>query len=228
MNLIQEKLFSLADEKYKDFTANLVPNIDKQTMIGVRSPALRELAKELDQDQVQEFLDTLPHTYYEENNLHAFLLGKIKDYDKCIQRVQAFLPYVDNWATCDSMATPVYKKHLNQVKEWIPGWLQDEHEYTIRYGIDVLMRYFLDEAFDPMYLEWVRDIESDRYYINMMRAWYFATALAKQEPSTYPMFEKQLLDKWTHNKAIQKCIESRRISEDLKQKLRLLKRRTQQ
>ena len=225
MRQIQEKLFSLADIKYKDFTASLIPTVDKETIIGVRSPALRQLAKELDQDQVQEFLDTLPHTYYEENNLHAFLIGRIKDYSQCIQRVEDFLPYIDNWATCDSLATPIFKKHLDQVKEKVYIWLEDEHEYTVRYAIGVLMRYYLDEAFDSIYLDWVQNIDKDTYYINMMRAWYFATALAKQEKATYPIFEKELLDVWTHNKAIQKCIESRRISNDLKQKLRVLKRK---
>ena len=224
MREIQEKLFSLADIKYKDFTASLIPTVDKETIIGVRSPALRQLAKELDQDQVQEFLDTLPHTYYEENNLHAFLIGRIKDYSQCIQRVEDFLPYIDNWATCDSLATPIFKKHLEQVKDRVYIWLEDEHEYTVRYAIGVLMRYYLDEAFDSIYLDWVQNIDKDTYYINMMRAWYFATALAKQEKATYPIFEKELLDVWTHNKAIQKCIESRRISNDLKQKLRVLKR----
>lgn len=225
MRQIQEKLFSLADIKYKDFTASLIPTVDKETIIGVRSPALRQLAKELDQDQVQEFLDTLPHTYYEENNLHAFLIGRIKDYSQCIQRVEDFLPYIDNWATCDSLATPIFKKHLDQVKEKVYIWLEDEHEYTVRYAIGVLMRYYLDEAFDSIYLDWVQNIDKDTYYINMMRAWYFATALARQEKATYPIFEKELLDVWTHNKAIQKCIESRRISNDLKQKLRVLKRK---
>ena len=225
MREIQEKLFSLADIKYKDFTASLIPTVDKETIIGVRSPALRQLAKELDQDQVQEFLDTLPHTYYEENNLHAFLIGRIKDYSQCIQRVEDFLPYIDNWATCDSLATPIFKKHLEQVKDRVYIWLEDEHEYTVRYAIGVLMRYYLDEAFDSIYLDWVQNIDKDTYYINMMRAWYFATALAKQEKATYPIFEKELLDVWTHNKAIQKCIESRRISNDLKQKLRVLKRK---
>lgn len=225
MREIQEKLFSLADIKYKDFTASLIPTVDKETIIGVRSPALRQLAKELDQDQVQEFLDTLPHTYYEENNLHAFLIGRIKDYSQCIQRVEDFLPYIDNWATCDSLATPIFKKHLDQVKEKVYIWLEDDYEYTVRYAIGVLMRYYLDEAFDSIYLDWVRNIDKDTYYINMMRAWYFATALAKQENATYPIFEKELLDVWTHNKAIQKSIESRRISNDLKQKLRVLKRK---
>ncbi len=225
MREIQEKLFSLADIKYKDFTASLIPTVDKETIIGVRSPALRQLAKELDQDQVQEFLDTLPHTYYEENNLHAFLIGRIKDYSQCIQRVEDFLPYIDNWATCDSLATPIFKKHLNQVKEKVYIWLEDDYEYTVRYAIGVLMRYYLDDAFDSIYLDWVQNIDKDTYYINMMRAWYFATALAKQEKATYPIFEKELLDVWTHNKAIQKCIESRRISNDLKQKLRVLKRK---
>ena len=225
MREIQEKLFSLADIKYKDFTASLIPTVDKETIIGVRSPALRQLAKELDQDQVQEFLDTLPHTYYEENNLHAFLIGRIKDYSQCIQRVEDFLPYIDNWATCDSLATPIFKKHLDQVKEKVYIWLEDDYEYTVRYAIGVLMRYYLDEAFDSIYLDWVQNIDKDTYYINMMRAWYFATALARQEKATYPIFEKELLDVWTHNKAIQKCIESRRISNDLKQKLRVLKRK---
>ncbi len=223
---IQEKLFSLQDEKYRDFQAKLIPGYDASTMIGVRTPELKKLAKEMVKNEgVQEFLSDLPHKYFDENQLHAFIISEIKDYEKCMAEVEKFLPYVDNWATCDQLSPKVFKKHTEELLVKIKEWMAKDKTYTVRFGIGMLMQYFLNDKFKPEYPEAVAKIRSEEYYINMMIAWYFATALAKQYEAVLPFIEKRSLDKWTHNKAIQKAVESCRISDDRKAYLRTLKER---
>ena len=223
---IQKKLFALQDVKYRDFQRKLMPTVSPETVIGVRTPELRKLAKALSKEpEIGAYLKLLPHRYYEENNLHGFLLDGIKDYNEAVSAVDAFLPYVDNWATCDLMSPKVFQKHLPELLTKIREWISGTHTYTVRFGIGMLMSYYLDEAFTPEFPEWVAGIHSAEYYINMMIAWYFATALAKQWGAALPYIEQQRLDKWTHNKAIQKAIESYRITEEQKAYLRTLKRK---
>lgn len=224
MTEIQERLFTLRDEKNAAFVAKLVPNIPAETILGVRTPALRKLAKELYKTtDVAAFMDALPHAYFEENGLHAFFLEQIKDFDACMAGVEYFLPYVDNWATCDSMSPPVFKKHRAALLEHVRRWLGSERPYTVRFGVKMLMDHFLDGDYQPEYLESVSVIQSEEYYVNMMRAWYFATALAKQWDSAVLFLMERRLDLWTHNKTIQKAVESRRIPEERKQLLRTLR-----
>ncbi len=225
MTKIQQQLFALRDEKYKAFHSKLIPTIDPQTIIGVRTPELRKLAKQIEQEpETQEFLHTLPHSYYEENNLHDFLLERIKDYPTFLAELNAFLPYVDNWATCDGLRPKCVKKHLPEFLQEIRGWMHAERTYTIRFGINMLMSFYLDDAFQEEYLSWVAQVQSEEYYVQMMQAWYFATALAKQWDSTILYLQNDQLGTWIHNKTIQKAIESRRISTQQKQLLRTLKR----
>jgi len=221
---VQESLFGLQDLKYRDFHARLMPTVDPELVIGVRTPALRKFAKEFSKMPESElFLNQLPHKYYEENNLHGFLIAGMKDYDRCIREVDRFLPYVDNWATCDLMSPKIFKKHLPELLEQIKVWIASEHTYVIRFGIGMLMSFYLDEAFDERYLEMVSSVHSEEYYVNMMIAWYFATALAKQYEYVLPYIEEKRLEKWTHNKTIQKAVESYRITEDQKRYLKTLK-----
>ncbi len=221
---IQSRLFKLQDLKYKGFQCKLMPTVNPETVIGVRTPDLRKLAKEFSKmPEASEFLKILPHTYYEENNLHGFIIETIKDYDAAIAAVDAFLPYIDNWATCDLISPKVFKKHLPELFEKINLWLQSDRTYTVRFGIGMLMSFYLDDNFKPEMLELVANIRSDEYYINMMIAWYFATALAKQYDAVLPYIQQQRLEKWTHNKAIQKATESYRISDESKAYLRTLK-----
>ncbi len=225
MTKIQQQLFTLRDEKYKAFHSKLIPTIDPQTIIGVRTPELRKLAKQIEQEpETQEFLHTLPHRYYEENNLHDFLLERIKDYPTFLAELNAFLPYIDNWATCDGLRPKCVKKHLPEFLQEIRGWMQSERTYTIRFGINMLMSFYLDDAFQEEYLSWAAQVQSEEYYVQMMQAWYFATALAKQWDSTILYLQNDQLGTWVHNKTIQKAIESRRISAQQKQLLRTLKR----
>lgn len=225
MTEIQKQLFALQDEKYRDFCAKLTPNLDKSVIIGVRTPELRKLAKELSGKQTAAaFMESLPHEYYEENNLHGFLVEQIKDYDACADAVERFLPYVDNWATCDQMNPKVFKKHRAELLERIKVWLRAKETYTVRFGIGMLMSHYLDENFSLEYLELVAGLRSQEYYVNMMIAWYFATALAKQYDAALPYIQQERLDAWTHNKAIQKALESYRVSEEHKKELRGLKR----
>lgn len=225
MTKIQQQLFALRDEKYKAFHSKLIPTIDPQTIIGVRTPELRKLAKQIEQEpETQEFLHTLPHRYYEENNLHDFLLERIKDYPTFLAELNAFLPYIDNWATCDGLRPKCVKKHLPEFLQEIRGWMQSERTYTIRFGINMLMSFYLDDAFQEEYLSWVAQVQSEEYYVQMMQAWYFATALAKQWDHTVLYLQQEKLCTWVHNKTIQKAIESRRISTQQKQLLRTLKR----
>ena len=214
---VTERLFELCDEKYRDFHAKLIPNVDKSAIIGVRTPVLRKFANEFAKSpDSAKFLNILPHKYYDENNLHGFLLEKIKDYDEIISRLDRFLPYVDNWATCDLISPKVFAKNKERLKTDAFRWMNSSDTYTVRFGIGCLMRHFLDDGFRPSYAKAVADLRSDEYYINMMRAWYFATALAKQYDAVLYVFEQKLLDKWTNNKAIQKARESNRLSAEQK------------
>ena len=221
---VQTRLFELQDLKYRDFHAKLMPTVNKEKIIGVRTPALRVFAKKYGKtDEAKEYLQILPHQYYEENNLHGLLIEQIKDYDTCLRELERFLPYIDNWATCDMLAVKVVKNHLDTFIDEVYRWMESDHAYTIRFGISMLMRYYLEDAFQMVYPEKVAQIRSEEYYVNMMRAWYFATALAKQYDKILPFIEKQKLDVWTHNKTIQKAIESYRITPEQKEYLRGLK-----
>ena len=224
MTEIQKELFQLQDKEYRQFHSSLMPTIDPDLVIGVRTPELRKLAKRLGKEKdISIFLGTLPHTYYEDNNLHAFIISEYKDYAACIEALDAFLPYVDNWATCDMMVPGVLKKDLPKTMDKIREWLSSEKTYTIRFGLGMIMRFYLEDAFDTEYLTMVASVTSEEYYVKMMIAWLFATALAKQYKATIPFIEQRCLEPWTHRKAIQKAIESRRITEEQKQYLRTLK-----
>lgn len=221
---IRERLFSFRDEKFAAFQAKLIPNIAPERIIGVRTPELRKLAKALrGSDEAEGFLKELPHEFFEENNLHAFLLCEIKDFERCVRRVEEFLPYVDNWATCDQLRPRVFAKNKQALLPCIRAWIASDRVYTRRFGIGMLMSHFLDEDFREEYLGWVSDIHSAEYYVNMMIAWYFATALAKQYKAALPYIEERRLDPWVHNKTIQKALESFRVSDEQKKLLRTLK-----
>ena len=221
---IRARLFEMQDLKYRDFTAKLTPTVPPERIIGVRTPELRKYAVELSKtEDAAAFMAALPHLYQEENNLHAFLIERIADYDACVAALDAFLPYVDNWATCDSMSPKCLKKQLPRLTGEIRRWMASDWVYTVRFGMGMLMRHFLDDAFDPAYLDWVAALRSEEYYINMMIAWFFATALAKQWDATLLFIVNCRLDPWVHNKAIQKAIESFRIPEDRKNLLRAQK-----
>ena len=228
VNEIQKALFAKQDLKFKAFHSKLIPTTDPNSVIGVRTPDLRAIAKTYStHPDVEKFLSTLPHKYYDENQIHAFILSLIKDSDDCVSHVDAFLPFVDNWATCDQMRPKVFAKVTNRekllkdVQRWIKAPI--EKVYTVRFGIETLMSFFLDGDFDMKYLKWVSKIRSEEYYLNMMVAWFFATALAKQYEATIPFVEKRVLDTWTHNKTIQKAIESYRITDEQKAYLKSLK-----
>ena len=221
---VQADLFAIQDLAYRDFQAKLMPTVNKETVIGVRTPSLRSYAKKFGKtDNVSAFLEVLPHKYYEENNLHGLLIEQIKDYPSCIAALDRFLPYIDNWATCDMIALRTVKNHLDIFIQEVCRWIASDHPYIVRFGIGMLMRYYLEDAFRMEYPEKVAQIRSEEYYVNMMRAWYFATALAKQYDKILPFIEKQKLDVWTHNKTIQKAIESYRITPEQKEYLRGLK-----
>jgi len=224
MTEIQERLFELQDEKYRDFQAKLIPTADPASVIGVRTPELRKLAKELSKkDDIDAFLEALPHGYFDENQLHAFILSGMKDYGKCMSGVCSFLPFVDNWATCDQMSPKVFGKNKDDLLTHIKEWLRSDRTYTVRFAVGMLMEHFLGDDYDIAYPEMVAAIRSDEYYVNMMRAWYFATALAKQYDSAVRFIEEKKLDRWTHNKAIQKSVESYRITPEQKTYLKSLK-----
>ena len=214
----------MQDEKYRDFQVKLIPSAEPDTVIGVRTPQLRKYAGQLlKREDVSAFLDDLPHRYFDENQLHAFIISGIKDYERCINEVIRFLPYVDNWATCDQMSPKIFKKHRKELLENVELWLSSKETYTVRFGIGMLMEHFLDEDYDTNYPEMVAAVRSEEYYINMMIAWYFATALAKQYETVIPFIENKRLSDWTHNKAIQKAVESYRITQEQKDYLRGLK-----
>ncbi len=223
MTEIQKQLFAMQDVPYRDFQVKLIPGIDPEHVIGVRTPALRSFAKQLAKTpEAESFLHDLPHTYFDENQLHAFILSEMKDYDALLEELERFLPHIDNWATCDQLSPKVFAKHPELIGE-IRRWMDAAHPYTVRFGIGMLMRWYLDAAFQPEYLEWVAAVESDEYYVNMMRAWYFATALAKQYDAAVGYFETHRLDAWTHSKALQKARESFRVSDTHKAYLQTLK-----
>ena len=226
MKCISEELFKLQDIKYRDFQVKLIPNYSIDIMIGVRTPDLRNYAKKLlKENKYKDFLEELPHKYFDENQLHAFIISEIKDYEKCIIYINKFLPYVDNWATCDQMSPRIFKKNKDKLIIEIMRWIKSKETYTVRFGIGMLMQYYLDDDFNPKYLEKVSKIKSKEYYVNMMIAWYFATALAKQYDDAIKYIEKNILDKWTHNKTIQKALESYRITPSQKEYLKRLKRK---
>ena len=221
---ILEDLFALQDKAYQAFQRKLFPTVSPDAIIGVRTPLLRKLAAELaGTPQAEAFLRALPHEYYEESNLHAFLVERIRDYDAALAETERFLPYIDNWATCDCFCPKVFAKHKAELLPSIRRWLDSDRIFTVRYAVGMLMRYYLDAEFRPEYLLWVAGLHSEEYYLNMMRAWYFATALAKQPDAALPWLTERRLDVWTHSKTIQKAVESYRISPEMKQQLRELR-----
>ena len=221
---VQKELFVLQDLKYRDFHAKLIPSVDKEKVIGIRTPALRAYAKKFGKkEEAKQFLEILPHQYYEENNLHGLLIEQMKEYEKCVEKLERFLPYIDNWATCDLLAVKTVKNHLDLYISEVYRWMESDQPYTIRFGVNMLMKYYLGDNFKIEYPEKVAAIRSEEYYVNMVRAWYFATALAKQYEQILPFLEERRMDLWTHNKTIQKAIESYRITSEQKEYLRTLK-----
>ena len=225
---IREELFRLQDLGYRDFQSRLIPTVDPQRIIGVRTPALRALAKALlRQGEASAFLEALPHDYFDENQLHAFLLCEMKDFSACLEAVECFLPFVDNWATCDQLSPKVFRKHRPELLAPVRRWIDSGETYAVRFGLGMLLAHYLDEAFDPLYLEWAAAVPSVEYYVRMMVAWYFATALTKQWDAALPCLTERRLDGWTHNKTIQKALESDRIRPEQKELLRGLRVRNQ-
>ena len=224
VDVIRAQLFALQDKEYQIFHSRLMPTLPPETVIGVRVPLLRKLAKQLtDTPEAEVFLQELPHFYYEENALHAFLLEPVRDYGTALAATERFLPYVDNWAVCDSFSPKVFAQHKPELLPAIRRWLGSDQVYTVRYGIGMLMRYYLDDAFRPEYLAWVAAVHSEEYYVNMMIAWYLATALAKQWDATIPYLEERKLSPWVHRKTIQKAVESYRITDEQKVYLKTLR-----
>ena len=224
MTDLQQQLFALQDKTYREFHSKLMPDTDKETVIGIRIPVLRKFAREFARrPEAREFLQQLPHQYYEENNLHMMLIIAEKDYEKCLAEVERFVPYIDNWATCDMPAPKCFAKHKQELLPKVEEWIASEETYTIRYGIDLLMALYLDEDFRPEYLKLAASVTSEEYYVKMVIAWYFATALAKQWDSTIPYIEQRRLSDWVHRKTIQKAVESYRITKEQKDYLRTLK-----
>ena len=222
---MQKELFALQDLKYRDFHSKLLPGVDKETIIGIRTPVLRKFAKEFSKrKEAEEFLQDLPHQYYEENNLHMMIITGIKDYDKCLEEIKKFVPYINNWATCDLPLPKCFGKHKEELLPQIREWIASDHTYTIRYGLGTLMSLYLDENFKPEYLELTASVRSEEYYVNMMMAWYFATALAKQWEATVPYIEQRKLPQWVHRKTIQKAVESYRITSEQKTYLKSFRR----
>lgn len=221
---VTEKLLALGEPAYRDFLAKLIPTVDPSTIIGIRSPLMRSLTKELaGTPDAEAFLAELPHKYYEENTLHGILIERIGSYDRTIEAIDRFLPYVDNWATCDTMSPKIFKKHHAELAGKIPEWIHSDHTYTIRFGVGMRMAHFLEEDYRPDIADEVASIVSDEYYVNMMIAWFFATALAKRYDDILPVIESRRLSVWTHNKTIQKAVESYRITEDHKTYLKSLR-----
>lgn len=221
---IIRELFRLQDRDYALLQAKIIPNVASERIIGVRTPALRTFAKTLYKDSdIEDFLSGVPHRYFDEDQLHAFVISLEKDFDRCITRVDAFLPYIDNWATCDQLSPKVFKKNPEKLLPFIQTWIKSDKTYTVRFAIGMLMQHFLDENFDTKYVDMVAEVKSKEYYINMMIAWYFATALAKQYESVLPYIEEKRLDSWTHNKTIQKSVESYRITDEQKKYLKSMK-----
>ena len=214
---IREELFRLQDTEYRDFQGALIPTVARASFIGVRTPALRALAKRYSKKaEISVFLSDLPHRYFDENQLHAFIISEINDFSLALREVERFLPYVDNWATTDQMSPKVFKKHKKELLPAIDRWLLSDCIYTVRFAVGMLMAHFLDEDFDPVYLEKVAVVSSEEYYVKMMVAWYFATALAKQYDAALPYITEKRLAPWTHNKTIQKALESYRVPPERK------------
>ena len=223
---IQKELFSLQDKEYMKFLSKLTPNVSEDTIIGVRIPEIRKLAKKLvKNNEYEDFLKELPHKYYDENLLHGAIISESKDFEKCIKLLDNFLPFVDNWAVCDTISPKIFKKYKKELIEKIKEWSQSDKTYTCRFGVEMLMTHFLDEDFKKEYLEMVANIHSEEYYVKMVVAWFFATALAKQWDYAVIYLENNRLDVWVHNKTIQKARESLRILEDKKGYLKGLKRK---
>lgn len=224
MTEIQIRLFDLQDPDYRAFNSRLIPTVEPQRVIGVRTPALRGLAKELKGSGLtEEFLRELPHFYFEENQLHAFLIASLRDFDAALAAVEGFLPYVDNWATCDLLSPKAFRKHPPELRKQIRRWVEDAHTYTVRFGLGMLMSFYLDEGFQMEDLDLAAGVRREEYYVKMMAAWYFATALAKQYDAALPYLRQRRLDRWTHNKTIQKAVESYRITPEQKDELRSLR-----
>ncbi len=223
---IRRAIIESADEKFQKFNSSLIPSIDSKTVIGVKTPQLKTIAKRLSKSaEYEEFLSDLPHRYFEENQIHAFVIAEFKNFDKCIVLLEKFLPYIDNWATCDQLSPKVFCNNKNKLLKSISKWIKSEHTYTVRFAVNMLMKHFLGEEFKVEYAKMVAEIESEDYYVNMVRAWYFATALATNRDEILPYIKEQKLDKWTHNKTIQKAIESYRIDSELKEYVKKLKRK---
>ncbi|MBR3356527.1 MAG: DNA alkylation repair protein [Solobacterium sp.] len=221
---IRNALYTMQDEKYRDFQGSLIPGNETDIMIGVRTPLLRSYAKELaEREDIQDFLNDLPHRCFEENQLHAFIIAGMKDFGQCIKETERFLPYVNNWATCDQMNPTVFRKQRQEISEYAQKWMQSRHTYTIRFGIKVFMDHFLDEAFELRQAEKIAALNSDEYYVQMMQAWYFATALAKHYDAVLPFLEEHRLPESVHTKTIRKALESYRVTEEHKQVLRRLR-----
>lgn len=225
MTEIEKKLFEMQDKDYQLFQSKLLPTITSEKMVGVRTPKLRKYAKELLKSDYKSFLNELPHKYFDENQLHAFIISDIKNFDECICYLNKFLPYIDNWATCDQLSPKIFKNNSDLLLEKIKKWINSKDTYTIRFGIGMLMQYFLDDKFEDEYLDWIINIKSDEYYVNMMIAWFFATALAKQYESAIKVIEEKKLDVWIHNKTIQKAVESYRITNEQKKYLKKFKKK---
>lgn len=224
MTKLHTVLFDMQDVAYRDFHSRLIPNISKDRVIGIRTPVLRKFAKEYAKtDDAQEFIRELPHYYYEENNLHMMIITGIKDYDTCVMEIERFLPYIDNWATCDLPTPKCFYKNKEKLVDKVISWIKSDDTYTIRYGIETLMNIYLEDAFESSYPRLVSEVISDEYYVNMMIAWYFATALAKQWETVIPYIEEKRLPEWVHKKTIQKAVESYRITDEQKKYLRTLR-----
>lgn len=224
MTKLQAALFDMQDITYRDFHSRLIPNIEKDRVIGIRTPILRKFAKEYAKtDDAQKFIRELPHYYYEENNLHMMIITGIKDYDTCVIEIERFLPYIDNWATCDLPVPKCFYKNKEKLLDNVISWIKSDDTYIIRYGIETLMSIYLDDAFESSYPRLVSEVISDEYYVNMMIAWYFATALAKQWEAVIPYIEEKRLPEWVHKKTIQKAVESYRITDEQKKYLRTLR-----
>lgn len=223
---IKSFLFDNQDLDYREFISKINPQLNLSGIVGVRTPILRKYTKDLQKRQdLEMFLEDLPHEYYEENQIHSFILSSVKDFDKLVEYLDIFLPYMDNWATCDSLSPKIFAKNLDALIPHIEAWIASKDTYTVRFAILCLMNFYLDKSFKRDYIDMVCQVQSDQYYINMMRAWYFATALAKQYDVAVEYMENERLDKWTHNKAIQKAIESFRVNEDHKVYLKSLRRK---
>ena len=221
---ITEILRDLSDEKYREFQSALIPSIEKETVLGIRMPEIRKLAKAMIAENTEVFMSSLPHKYYDENQLHAVLLSDIADWGRCIKKTEEFIGYIDNWATCDTLSPKVFSENKEELLKYIKVWLNSPHTYTVRFAIKMLMEHFLGESYSDEYPQMVAQIKSEEYYVKMMVAWYFATALAKNYECAVVYLEEDRLDRWTHNKTISKALESFRIPPEIKTYLRTLKK----